>query len=152
MRLLASIALLLAAAFLIGNEASEYYTKRRGLVLQTRAESLGIALNLEDYLGEIGPITKLDSSSVVAALAGENVKHKVLVDRGQMRLNKKGELIDAFGSPYEFSHNDDGTIEVKSKRANVDLKVRAYTRPASGSERSETRVSAEFPISTVEAQ
>jgi hypothetical protein len=66
-----------------------------------------VSSSLKAYLTEYGEMPTGTNAEIMAKLMGRNPRKIVFCDlKGPNRLNKNGELIDLWGTPYRFDTSD----------------------------------------------
>jgi hypothetical protein len=64
---------------------------------------------LREYLADFGPLP-LDNQQIATALLGGNPSNKVYLYSSEYPRNAAGELIDAWGKPFQYKRDGNGII------------------------------------------
>lgn len=76
-----------------------------------------IVLNLREYRDRFGENPVGTNAEIVREMDGGNAKGATLIGAGVKRLNKEGELVDEWGTPYFFHQESSEVMEVRSAGA-----------------------------------
>jgi hypothetical protein len=79
------------------------YQARSGPEPRIRGEIKSLEAVLEVYRTDFGSYPPLANAAIVKALSGSNSAKKEYYFFREHQLNGKGELLDPWGSPYQFS-------------------------------------------------
>ena len=77
---------------------------------------------MHNYAGVFGENPVGDNSEITAALTGKNPKQvNFIAEESGLRVNGKGELIDAWGTPFFFHQLSSKVMEIRSAGADKKL-------------------------------
>jgi hypothetical protein len=54
------------------------------------------------------------NNEIVNGLLGENSKKLIFIEKGHARINEHGELVDRYGTPYDFHPVSGELLEIRS--------------------------------------